>query len=272
MSEQPWICPKCQRQNITPYCMGCGLPRTDISMTHEKTKAPKTIVSKKPSKEKHKFPVGKFIAIFWVIWAIGIGTVFYYKMTATTPQKQNTKISTSSQPKKTHTYEHKSYSEEKKLADKKKGSDGEIEDARLHNAISTAGADALTLDDFKLGMTIKQMHAIMGKENSRKTVDGITYYYYYPGIKVASEGNRIDFIQSSDKRVVTNHNISPGDRIEDVLDVYGDNPMKSTYDNLDLYEYKTKDQAGRAGILRFAVDKKNKRIDYISVRIADYKG
>ncbi len=271
MSEQPWICPNCQRQNTTPYCMGCGLPRTDISMTHEKTKAPKTMVSKKPSKEKHKFPVGKFIAIFWVIWAIGIGTLFYYKMTATPPQKQNTKISTSTQPKKTHTYEHKSYSEEKKLADKKKEFESKKDD-RPQKAISPVGADALALDNFKLGMTIKQMHAIMGKENSRKTVDGITYYYYYPGIKVASEGNRIDFIQSSDMRVVTSRHISPGDRIEDVLDIYGDNPMKSTYDNLDLYEYKTKDQAGRAGILRFAVDKKNKWIDYISVRIADYKG
>lgn len=60
-----------------------------------------------------------------------------------------------------------------------------------------------------------------------------------------------------------------GSSLQEVLNVYGAGYMLSTYGDLDLYEYKYKDENQRAYLLRFAVKQNSGVVNYISIRYVD---
>lgn len=254
--------------------MGCGTPKSNSAQAQTTKPATKTKQSSKSDGAgKEKFPVLTFVLIVCAAIVFVAGSVVYQNYQNNKSESYNQKPSTStSTTKYSNSTQRKNYDEEKKKVKKEDSSTNKNTSKKSStNVESSAGANELSIGNVKLGMTIKEMHDAKGKENSKKTVDGITYYYY-PGIKIGSEGNRIDFIQSTDDNVCTSQHIYSGDWLDDVVNAYGENAMKTNYGDLVLYEYNFKDKAGRKGILRFAADRQTKQIDYISVRIADYKG
>jgi hypothetical protein len=69
-----------------------------------------------------------------------------------------------------------------------------------------------------------------------------------------------------DASVSTPKGIHAGSSLQEVLNTYGSDYMLSSYDDLDLYEYKFRDDNQRQCLLRFAVRQGTGNVKYISVR------
>ncbi|MBM6833890.1 zinc ribbon domain-containing protein [Megamonas hypermegale] len=126
----------------------------------------------------------------------------------------------------------------------------------------------LSLGELELGYSIDQMHNILGKETS---IDdkGMYKFYNYSDIQVGIKNNKIDALVSNSSAVKTKRGIHQGSTLQDVLDKYGDNYYKTDYNDLILYEYTFAANDNQNGILRFAINKSNNLVNYISVRIPD---
>lgn len=126
----------------------------------------------------------------------------------------------------------------------------------------------LSLGGVALGYSINQMHDIFGKETSID--DKGTYKFYnYSDIQVGIKNDKVDALVSNSSAVETKRGIRQGSTLQDVLNKYGDNYYKTDYNDLILYEYTFAADNGKNGILRFAIDKSNNQVNYISVRIPD---
>lgn len=126
----------------------------------------------------------------------------------------------------------------------------------------------LSLGGLALGYSIDQMHDILGKETS---IDekGIYKFYNYSDIQVGIKNEKVDALVSNSSAVATKRGIHQGSTLQEVFDKYGDNYNKMDYDDLTLYEYTFAADNGKNGILRFAINKSNSQVNYISVRIPE---
>lgn len=129
----------------------------------------------------------------------------------------------------------------------------------------------LSLGGLDLGMDIDEMHNALGKENSFKnSQDNPGYkYYYYDDLQVGVKDNVVSALVSDGTSVKTKRGISEGSSVRDVIKAYGTDYTSMDYDDMTLYEYAFRDLKGRSGILRFAITKNDKRVNYISVRITE---
>ena len=66
--------------------------------------------------------------------------------------------------------------------------------------------------------------------------------------------------------ISTPRGLKPSSPVGDVTGFYGTDCKKSQYENLDLYEYEIASKSGQPCILRFAVNRSDNRVDYISIR------
>lgn len=131
----------------------------------------------------------------------------------------------------------------------------------------TSNSD-LSLGGVALGCSIEQMHNILGRETSIED-KGMYKFYNYSDIQVGIKDGKVDSLVSNSSAVETKRGIHQGSNFQDVLNKYGNNYYKTDYNDLILYEYTFVSDSGKNGILRFAVNKSNNRINYISVRITD---
>jgi hypothetical protein len=83
-------------------------------------------------------------------------------------------------------------------------------------------------------------------------------------LTVIDKSGKISAIMIDRKKVTTERGIEVGDSVNKIVSAYG-NAIISSYDNYDLYEYFY--NGSSAYILRFAVDKQNKTVKYIGVRL-----
>ena len=126
----------------------------------------------------------------------------------------------------------------------------------------------LSLGGLDLDVSLEDMRSRLGKEKSYKDGnDGYTYYFY-DELKVGGKDGLIKALVSDGPTCTTKKGIHEGSTLQEVLDAYGNDAMKTNYEGLVLYEYNFKSLAGNEGILRFAINGQNK-VDYISVRIPD---
>ena len=126
----------------------------------------------------------------------------------------------------------------------------------------------LSLGGVALGYSIDQMHNILGRETSIED-NGMYKFYNYSDIQVGIKDGKVDSLVSNSSVVETKRGIHQGSNLQDVLNKYGDNYSKTDYNDLILYEYTFAADNGKNGILRFAINKSNNQVNYISVRIPD---
>lgn len=91
--------------------------------------------------------------------------------------------------------------------------------------------------------------------------------YIFEDVEVSVDGNNdVLLLVSNSHRGTTKRGVHVGDTERTVIEKYGRNFSRSTFENMILYEY-TYDGPGKApAILRFAIDNHSHRITYISVR------
>ena len=127
----------------------------------------------------------------------------------------------------------------------------------------------LSLGGLDIGDSVSMMRERLGKETSQKQKDGL-YVFSYPHVEVTTQNGQIVSIVSLTDEAKTKRKIHQSSTLGEVIDAYGTNYKKSTHNNLTLYEYDFSSPESQ-GILRFAVDDKNNKIDYISARKSEDK-
>lgn len=125
----------------------------------------------------------------------------------------------------------------------------------------------LSLGGLDLGVTVDDMHRILGKENSTKS-EGEHKFYYYNGLDVGCMGAVVHSLVSDTPNYNTKRGIHVGSSFKDITSAYGNDYSSFSYGGLNMYEYTYRSLTGEDGILRFAVNN-NSIVEYISVRIPD---
>ena len=127
----------------------------------------------------------------------------------------------------------------------------------------------LSLGGLDLGLSLEEMHKVLGQEKESKAMEKAGYRrYYYDDIWVVVHDGKVSALESNSDKVKTKRGIAQGAQLSEVLAAYGKDYMLSNYDGKKLYEYNFQSQDGRAGILRFAVNEGTDTVDYITVRYA----
>lgn len=126
----------------------------------------------------------------------------------------------------------------------------------------------LSLGGIDLDISLDEMRSRLGKEKSHELgKDGYTFYFY-DGLKAGGKDGLIKALVSDGPNCTTKKGIHEGSALQEVIEAYGSDAMKTNYEGLVLYEYNFKSLSGNDGILRFAINGQNK-VDYISVRIPE---
>ncbi|MGO5131228.1 hypothetical protein [Mitsuokella jalaludinii] len=127
----------------------------------------------------------------------------------------------------------------------------------------------LSLGGLDLGISTDEMHKALGKENYKKNSEDVKgmVFYEFENLEVGVIRDEVNALVSNGSSAKTKRGIHEGSSYQDMIDAYGSDYTKMNYDDKILYEYTFKSLNGKDGLLRFAINKKNDKIAYISVRI-----
>ena len=126
-----------------------------------------------------------------------------------------------------------------------------------------------SLDDIKIDDDIKYVRTLLGMEQRMKTSSEGLNHYYFKQMEVVCRGSQVVAMVSETSSAYTSKGIKQGDSLNAVLDKYGSNYMLTDYDDLSLYEYNVSSISGNKCILRFAVNKADSKVNYISIRTVE---
>lgn len=122
------------------------------------------------------------------------------------------------------------------------------------------------LGNVKLGDSPAEAERSLGNPTKKTVKEEGKLRYEYPLMDVAYDYGAVIGMAADDASVSTPKGIHAGSSVQEVLNTYGSDYMLSTYDNLDLYEYKFTDDNQRPYLLRFAVKQGTGNVKYISIR------
>lgn len=126
-----------------------------------------------------------------------------------------------------------------------------------------------TIGNIKMGDSMASVRAQMGKPLKESRKDSLIQFVY-KDIEVEIDRNRnntVVGVSSNSNNVYTKRNIHQTSFLDDVKKVYGDNYIKTSWGELDLYEYEFMRSDNLKYILRFAVNKSDNKVSYIGCRI-----
>ena len=130
-------------------------------------------------------------------------------------------------------------------------------------------SDKLSLGGVSLINTDNEITSILGAPLESKTnSDGVTVRKY-KDVEVHIANGQVQMIVSNSPNAKTSRGIHEQSSIHDAVKAYGGAYETSEYGNYDLIEYKVSDAKIGECIIRFAVEKNNNKINYISIRRAN---
>lgn len=126
----------------------------------------------------------------------------------------------------------------------------------------------LSLGKAVLGMSAKELKTDLGADRG-VAMEGGYKFHRYKDMQVGEKNGRVDAIVSDGPSVKTARGLHEGSSYDDVVKAYGKDCATMKLGDLVLYEYPFQDKLGRKSLLRFAVRKKDKKVDYISIRVIE---
>lgn len=123
----------------------------------------------------------------------------------------------------------------------------------------------LTLANVSIGDSFSTVQQVLGTPYKEETKSDGKKYYFYPSVEVHCQNGSVITLISNSQVAATSRGVHEGSSLQEVLSAYGNDYMKSRYENLDLYEYNFMSKNGLSKVLRFAINP-NGRVDYISIR------
>ena len=261
-----WFCPKCGAANSEKFCAKCGTPRpqTAVNNSGAQNQAPrqKPAVFNAPPQARPQrysnetrsstdntskyFIVGALAAI---LIAGGIGFGLYKAGMIGGADKPQTEMA--------QTSSNKTASKESSQPAK---SEAKAESSK------PASTSELSLGGIGLGDTFDSASKQLGREKkSEPTKDG-SVCHYFEHMQVFVKNGTIVGLVSEDSSVKSLRGIGQGDPASAVFEKYGKDYYITEYDGKNLYEY-TFSGKGVSGILRFAVNKSDNNVSYVSLRL-----
>ena len=134
------------------------------------------------------------------------------------------------------------------------------------NITASRPASNAMLGNVKLGDSVEEAERILGTPTKKTVKGGNKLSYEYPLMDIDYDYGAVICMACDDASVSTPKGIHAGSSLQEVLNTYGSDYMLSSYDDLDLYEYKFRDDNQRQCLLRFAVKQGTGNVKYISVR------
>ena len=154
------------------------------------------------------------------------------------------------------------------------------------------GSDDLRLGDISIEEDAMSVLYKLGEPAKRETKpDGVTFLYELGSgtgaslmditIKESGDNAFVNTIVALGPNITTPRGVAPSGKLclgtnsakdwnnssrSDVTSFYGVGYKQSQYENLDLYEYEIASESGQPCVLRFAVNRSDNRVDYISIR------
>ncbi len=129
-------------------------------------------------------------------------------------------------------------------------------------------SDSLSLGGVSLINTDNEITSILGEPLESKTnSDGVTVRKY-KDVEVHIANGQVQKIVSNSPNAKTSRGIHEQSSIHDAVKAYGGAYETSKYGNYDLIEYKVNEDKLGECIIRFAVEKNNNKVNYISIRRA----
>lgn len=152
---------------------------------------------------------------------------------------------------------------------KNNNQDSNTNTSSTNNETTTNKAsDSLSLGGVSLINTDSEITSILGTPLESKTnSDGVTVRKY-KDVEVHIANGQIQMIVSNSPNAQTSRGIHEQSSIHDAVKAYGGAYETSEYGNYDLIEYKVNDAKFGECIIRFAVEKNNNKVNYISIRRA----
>lgn len=230
-----WICPVCGTKNNEKECTTCG-----HVYTGEKSNNIKLVPSSIEPKNKYKKFMITTIIVCFVLLILGES----YKLIIT--EKET------------------SLGNMDKIANEITLLDDNDDDFNQN----IGARSNLSLDGLDLGDSISDMKNVLGRDYTKKS-DGIYIIYKYSNMEVTTEDGKIVALVSDSNKVSTKAGIHTGSDYRSMINEYGKPDYEMKYDDLILYEYIFKSIDNRDGLLRFAINKSNNKVNYISVRIPE---
>ena len=127
----------------------------------------------------------------------------------------------------------------------------------------------LSLNGIDIGVSVDQMINVFGRPNEIEDRSDGGKTYNYDKVKIGIVEGKVSSFVNRDPKYKTFRGLHVGSTYSEVVDKYGYDSSDMEYDNMILHEYKFRSIDGQDGLLRFAVNQSDNRVNYISIRIPE---
>lgn len=110
---------------------------------------------------------------------------------------------------------------------------------------------------------------LVSKWGNPKEIEENGRRYIYPAIRVGIVDNKVHSLMTYDSSYKTKRGLHVGSTYAEVVSAYGSSHHEMEKDGLILHEYDFNTLDGQAGLLRFAINKSDGSVTYISIRIPE---
>ena len=124
----------------------------------------------------------------------------------------------------------------------------------------------MSLNGVDIGLSRDEL---ISKWGNPKEIEENGRRYVYPAIRVGIVDNKVHSLITYDSSYKTKRGLHVGSTYAEVVSAYGSSHHEMEKDGLILHEYDFNTLDGQAGLLRFAINKSDGHVNYISIRIPD---
>lgn len=254
-----WIC-SCGQANYDNFCVSCGKKRNDIvnneplnrnnTVNNEQTISKENIHDDKKYKGEVKSSNKKSVLIAAVALLILVGganLLLGNNKDNSSEQKNNVTSAINANTVSTNDTANDNRYNEKDLQVK----------------------SDMSLGGIQLGDKKSLVEDMYGKPDKIDSNDKRERWYYKELQVVFNKSGIVTALVSEKENVRTKRGFHQGSMLKDIVDSYGESKMKYEDGSLLIYEYRMPTNVGVDGLLRYAINKNDKKVNYISIRIPE---
>ena len=138
-------------------------------------------------------------------------------------------------------------------------------------AVQKTADSELSLNGVYLGESWDEAKEGLGREVGTSDGKDGSVHHKFTDMEVVVKEDKVTALVSSSADAKTKRGLHQGSSLDDVINAYGDDYQDSEYGSQIHYEYAFKTDDGQDALLRFAVSKNSKTVEYISARVIDSK-
>ena len=124
----------------------------------------------------------------------------------------------------------------------------------------------LSLNGLDVGISFEELQSILGEVTPMENI-GEYERYEYENLEIGIQNDKVFTLATKSPDLKTLRGLNVGADYDEVVETYGKNFTETDANQFIFCEYSFPALENQSGILRFAVDKSNNRVKYISARL-----